>query len=217
MRKEILISLAIAAGLALASTQASAYEAGDWVLKTGISNVNPQRNAASVAGQGVTVDDATQFSVTGEYMFTSAIGVELLASLPFEHDISVGGVHVGSTKQLPPTVSVNYHFNSGGDFVPYVGAGINYTTFFSENTVNGNTVPGLGDAEITNLDLDDSWGLALQAGVDMKVRENTLLSLAVRWVDIDTDVDATLNGGPVASFNADIDPVILTLALGFQF
>jgi outer membrane protein len=109
MRKEILISLAIAAGLALASTQASAYEAGDWVLKTGISNVDPKRNAGTVpvANLGVTVDDATTFSVTGEYMFTSAIGVELLASLPFEHDISVGGVRVGSTKQLPPTLSLN--------------------------------------------------------------------------------------------------------------
>jgi len=115
MKKEILITLAIAAGLAIASTQVSAYEAGDWVLKTGISNINPKRNAGSVAGLGVTVEDDTQFSVTGEYMFTSAIGVELLASLPFEHDISVGGVRVGSTKHLPPTVSLNYHFNSAGD------------------------------------------------------------------------------------------------------
>jgi outer membrane protein len=71
--------------------------------------------------------------------------------------------------------------------------------------------------EVTRLELDDSWGLALQAGVDMKVRENTLISLAVRWVDISTTVDATLDGGGQASFTADIDPVIYTLALGFQF
>lgn len=43
-------------------------------------------------------------------MMTANWAVEVLAAWPFEHDISlVGGLEVGSTKHLPPTVSLQYH------------------------------------------------------------------------------------------------------------
>ncbi len=33
---------------------------------------------------------------------------------------------------LPPTLTLQYHFTDFGAFKPYVGAGVNYTVFFSQ-------------------------------------------------------------------------------------
>ena len=63
----------------------------------------------------------------------------VLAAWPFEHDIETKGALAGTgdaaeVKHLPPTVTLQYHFNTTSRLHPYVGAGINYTNFFSEDT-----------------------------------------------------------------------------------
>ena len=53
----------------------------------------------------------TRPTITGEYFLKDNLGIEVLAALPFQHDINVVGVgKVGSTKHLPPTVSLQYYF-----------------------------------------------------------------------------------------------------------
>lgn len=216
MKKEILVGLAAAASL-MAGT-ATAFEAGDVLVRVGMTNVDPKTDNGSidsgvpiVGGAQIDVDDDTQVGFTGEYFITPSLGVELLASLPFEHDVSVNGTQIGSTKHLPPTLSLNYHFNTNGNFIPYVGAGINYTNFFDEddNGVLGQTLGADVDFE-----LDDSWGVAVQAGVDMLVQENTMINFSVRWADIDTDVDVS---GVGTVGEAEIDPIIISLMLGYKF
>ncbi|NEK92069.1 MAG: OmpW family protein, partial [Xanthomonas euvesicatoria] len=99
-----------------------------------------------------------------EYFIADNLGIEVLAALPFEHDIALRGLgRVGSTKHLPPVISLQYHFNSQGRLSPFVGAGINYTRFFSTDT--------RGALAGSELELDDSWGLALHAGVDYKLSD----------------------------------------------
>ena len=57
---------------------------------------------------------------------------------------------------------LEYYFgNSDSEIRPYIGAGINYTMFFDEE-LNGR---GKG-AGLSDLSLDDSWGLAANIGVD---------------------------------------------------
>ena len=38
----------------------------------------------------------------------------------------------------------------------------------------------------SNLDLDDSWGLAYQLGMDYMLTDNVMLNAQVRYIDIDT-------------------------------
>ena len=70
-------------------------------------------------------------------MLTNTWGVELLAATPFEHDITIKGapVDAGSTKHLPPTLTVMWYPMGGSDsrFQPFVGAGVNYTYFWDED------------------------------------------------------------------------------------
>ena len=229
---KFLIGTAALAAMLVAGPAAAERKAGDIIARVGLTNVDPKQDNGdldltqlALGKYQVDVDDDTQVGVTGVYMFTDNIGLELLASLPFEHDISVNGVQVGSTKHLPPTLSLQYHFNSGGDVHPYLGLGLNYTTFFSEDgngadvgSILGN--PALNGATVDDFELDDSFGYALQAGVDFMINERTMINFDVRYADIDADIDELKVGGVGTVKNvgeAEIDPVIISLALGYKF
>lgn len=149
MKSYVLAGLA----LGLASTVATAGEvaAGDWLVRVGYHTVNPKSDNASVfAADDLNVGQDTALTFNVSYFFTDNIAVELQAATPFNHDISVDPVgKVAATKHLPPTLNVQYHFDLGA-WKPYVGAGLNWTIFFDENTV--------GALSGTDLDLDDSFG-----------------------------------------------------------
>lgn len=199
---KILVGAAIATGLLLGST-ASAYEEGDWLVRVGVGNVDPK----SSNGEVVSVDSGTALVFNGTYFFSPNVGLEILAATPFSHDIKLaeGGSKVGETKHLPPTFSLNYHFDTAGAFKPYVGAGLNYTLFFDEETT--------GDLAGLSLSLDKSFGLAAQLGADIDVSDTMFVNAAVRWIDINTD--AKLDGGLVEE--VEIDPIVFSLTLGWKF
>jgi|AntAceMinimDraft_11_1070367.scaffolds.fasta_scaffold00188_19 outer membrane protein len=223
---------------ALLPAVANAFEANSFIVRGGASNVAPDGKsdplklngseaAFSNAVGGTTeleVDDNTQFSLTVEYMFTQNWGLEVLAATPFNHTASasgpdaVNGLNVADVKHLPPTVSAVYHFNAGSAFRPYVGAGINYTVFFSENLTNqaDATFNSLG---LTggNVELDDSWGVALQAGADYNISGNWWLNASVRWIQIGTSADVTFDDGTQISTDIDIDPFVYSIMLGYHF
>ncbi len=220
---KILVGAAALAAILVAGPVAAERKAGDMVGRIGLTNVDPDSDNGNIksgvpvlGGAAINVDDDTSVGVTGLYTITDNIGVELLAATPFQHDISVGGTQIGSTDHLPPTLSAQWHFNSDGDVHPYVGLGLNYTNFFSEES-NDVAVQGLGT--ISDIRLDDSWGVAVQAGVDFEVTERVLINFDVRWIDIDSTVDVKVDGiGWVNSVaTAEIDPVVISLMAGYKF
>ena len=192
----------IALALFSASAPALAFEAGDWLVRFGATNVDPKSNNHPV----VSVDSAWSATFNFSYMMTDNWAVEVLAAWPFEHDIYlVGGSKVASTKHLPPTVSLQYHFNAQGKFQPYIGAGINFTTFFDEKTT--------GDLEGSDLSLDNSWGLAGQVGADIMLNDKWFLNFDARYIDIETD--AKLDGDALGTVK--IDPWVYGVNAGFRF
>ncbi|MCX7032517.1 MAG: outer membrane beta-barrel protein [Arenimonas sp.] len=203
---KLLCPLAAAAAL-FTATPALAQEAGDWTFGLGAHVVAPKSGNGSLAGGALEADvgDNWRPTITAEYFFRDNWGIEVLASLPFHHDIELNGVKAGSTKHLPPTVSLQYHFTGNETVKPFIGAGVNYTLFFSQDT----TGPLAG----TDLDLDNSWGLAAHAGLDFAVGTNKWLRVDARWIDIDTDVK--VNGGDVGTVN--IDPMVYGAAFVWQF
>ncbi|KEA64951.1 Outer membrane protein W precursor [Marinobacterium lacunae] len=193
-----LLSAVVGTALLAAASNAMAYEAGDMLLRVGAANVNPHASD----NLGLDVEDDTQLGLTGVYMLSSNIGLELLAATPFKHDIVAGGTKVGETKQLPPTLSLQFYpMDAGSAFQPYVSAGLNYTTFFSEESI-------LGDTK-----LDDSWGLAFGIGMDYAINENLLINAAAWKIDIDTEV--SVDGTKVGT--QKIDPTVVMLSLGYKF
>ncbi len=203
-----LLLAALAAAVSLAAAPAMAQSKGDWTLSAGVHQVAPKSNNGSLAGGTlkVDVDSDIKPTITGEYFIADNLGIEVLAALPFKHDISIDGLgRVGSTKHLPPVVSLQYHFNSAGKVSPFIGAGLNYTTFFSEDTT--------GALAGSKLKLQDSWGLAAHAGMDFAIGEKGALRVDLRWIDIDSKVK--LNGEKIGTVN--IDPLAYGVSYVFKF
>lgn len=186
--------------LALA-TPSTAQQAGDMTLGLGLGFVQPKDDNGTVAGGATTIDGNARPTITFEYFIRDNIGLEVLAALPFKHDIKIGGAKVGTTKHLPPTVSVNYHFPTGGALKPFVGVGVNYTTFFEDRSP-------LGDLKI-----DNSWGLAAHAGIDYALSDKGALRMDLRYIDIDSDVK--LNGVKVG--RVEVDPLVAGVAYVMKF
>ncbi|HSP32300.1 MAG TPA: OmpW family outer membrane protein [Halomonas sp.] len=196
-------------GLAVAtlsvSSQAFAYGAGDFFTRVGVAKVAPTSDNGSLASGALSVDvqDKTDFAFTLGYRFHDKVGVEVLAALPFEHDIHLNGDNIASTKHLPPTLTLQYYPLGGTQsrVQPYVGAGINYTHFSDE------------DLAIGDLDLNDSWGAAGQVGIDLLIDDNWALNAAAWYIDIDTD--ASVNGASAGT--VEIDPLVVMAGLGYRF
>ena len=199
--------LSAAVLLALAASTASAQDAGTWVFKLGLHNVDPKSDNGSLANGALKADVGSEVrpTITGEYLFSPQWGVEVLASWPFRHEVSLNGVKAASVKHLPPTVSVQYHFNSAGKVSPFVGLGLNYTYFFGEHTT--------GPLQGHKLALQDSFGAAAHAGVDFRFDDNWLFSVDARWMSIDSKVK--VDGASVGTVH--IDPIVYGVAIGRSF
>ncbi len=188
------------------SSQTFAVDKGDWIVRFGAASVNPNDSSGElVAGVGVAVDDSQAAFANLSYMIGDNLALELLASTPFTHTISATGAlsgEVAEVKQLPPTFSIQYHFTPKSNLRPYVGAGINYTIFFDEQAT----------AVISSIDLDNSLGLAAQAGIDIDFTKNWFFNADLRYINIETT--ATTD---IGSVDVTIDPWVLSLGIGTTF
>lgn len=203
-------ALSVAAALVLGALAfpSHAQARGDWALGIGVHQVNPRSDNGALAGGTLPlkIGSDTKPTVSLEYFVADNLGLELLAAWPFEHDIGISGLgRVGSTKHLPPTLTLQYHFNSAGRVSPFVGAGLNYTTFFSEKTS--------GALAGSDLKLGDSWGLAAHVGVDFALNQRSALRVDARWMDIDSRVH--VDGANLGT--AHIDPLTYGVAWVLKF
>ena len=206
--KQKLLPALMAAVLASTALPAAAQSAGDWTLGLGVHQVDPKSGNGSLAGGTLplSIGSDAKPSLTFEYFLRDNLGLEVLAAWPFQHDISIEGLgRVATTKHLPPTISLQYHFNDEGTVSPVLGVGLNYTTFFSEDT--------RGALEGSDLELGDSWGLAAHAGLDFRVSEKAAIRVDVRWIDIDSRV--RVDGANLGT--ANIDPLVYGAAYVMKF
>ena len=200
------IALTLATALATVAAPVLAQSKGDFTIGLGVHSVIPNSSDSTTAAGPIDVDASIRPTITAEYFVADNIGIELLAAWPFEHDINLTGTgEIGKTKHLPPTLSVQYHFANKSRMTPFLGVGVNYTHFFDESTS--------GALAGTPISLDDSWGIALHAGVDFDISDRGALRTDVRWIDIDTD--ATVGGAPIGKVN--IDPWVVGVAYVHKF
>ena len=209
------------------SPLALANQAGDIIVRGGATLVNPDNGQSSIMLGGadstmtLTNGDDTQLGLNFVYFFDKNWAIELLAATPFEHDITiqdknsvlgVDGANLGQIKHLPPTLSALYYFDTNSAFKPYAGIGLNYTVFFDEGFSTGPESLGL-----SNLALDDSFGLSVQIGADYQLDEKWSLNASIRYIDINTEATFDVAGNSIGKANIDIDPMVYSLMLGYKF
>ncbi|XTZ40266.1 outer membrane protein OmpW [Salmonella enterica] len=192
-----------------------AHEAGEFFLRAGTATVRPIEGSDNVLGSlgGFNVSNNTQLGLTMTWMATENVGVELLAATPFRHRVGTGPTgDIATVHHLPPTLMAQWYFGDANSKArPYIGAGINYTTFFDEKFNATGKAAGL-----TDLSLKDSWGAAGQVGLDYLINRDWLLNMSVWYMDIDTEVKFKANGVQ-QNVNTRLDPWVFMFSAGYRF
>ena len=118
MKKNTAATVLAALGIALTGAAQADDVSSPWIVRLGMHDVDPKSNNHAVVNVGSA--KSLRFNVTR--MLDEHWGVELLAALPFEHDIYLNtGGKVADVKHLPPTLSAQYHFAPGAK-IPYTVA-----------------------------------------------------------------------------------------------
>lgn len=219
------LSAALMMGTMVLAPAAAAQEAGDIQLRAFVTGVLPSDgeitnvlvdNIGVPAGSQTTVSDSVVPTIAAEYFVAKNFSIETICCIT-PHNVDGAGALLGADViddaiVLPATVTAKYHFDLGG-IKPYVGAGPAYFFIFSENVGAG--AAGLG---ITDADLSDEFGVALQAGADIDLNENGLmLSLDAKKYFINTTATFSDAGGVLLQTEHQLDPWVVSAGLGLRF
>ncbi len=192
--------LIAAALLAACATQiASAAGESPWLVRARAIYLAPDNHDTTPLNLNVNGKFLPEVDIS--YFITKNIATELILTYPQKHDIKAGSTKIGSLKQLPPTLTLQYHFTPESSFRPYVGAGLNYTRISSVSLPDGFSID------------KNSFGYALQAGFDVALTKQTSLNFDVKKVKIATDVKA--NGNKVGTLH--VDPLLFGIGFGYRF
>jgi len=209
------IALFTAAALATLGFAAPAHaEAGDWQFRLRAISVSPDESAdITPIGGDADIDTSIVPEFDISYFLTDHLAAELILGVT-PHDVTavgtaLGDVDLGDVTLLPPTLTLQYHFNPEGRVRPYVGAGVNYTLFFNEDLPSG--------SPLASIDYDPSFGGALQAGIDYAINERWFLNVDVKKVWINTDVTIDAGGLGIVNADVDINPVIFGVGIGWRY
>ena len=199
MKKQITLAAAALCTLMSGAAMAQQTTEGPWLVRARAVHLDSANKDST--GLNLSVNDKWLPEVDITYFFNKNIAAELILTVPQRHPLSAGGTAIGSLKHLPPSLLVQYHFTDAPGFKPYVGAGVNYTRFSSIRLPAG-------------VDVDrNSFGGALQLGVDIPVAKDVYLNFDVKKVYIKTDVSAA--GNKIGTFK--VDPVLFGIGLGWRF
>ncbi len=220
-----LLPAALVLGAFITAPAASAQEAGDIQLRAFVTGVLPQDgeitdvridNLGVPAGTQTSVSDSVVPTIAAEYFIADNFSIETICCIT-PHDVRGEGALAGADVidnaiVLPATFTAKYHFDLGG-IKPYVGAGPAYFFIFSEDV--GADAAALG---ITDADLSDEFGVALQAGADIDLNDNGLmLSLDAKKYFIDTTATFSDNTGILLQTEHQLDPWVISAGLGLRF
>ena len=205
--KKHAIAAALLGTVLCSATMAQQVTEGPWMVRARAVHLDSSNGDST--GLGLSMNNKWMPEVDISYFFNKNVAVELILTVPQKQKLSssVIGGEIGTFKHLPPTLTAQYHFTDLGAFKPYLGAGVNYTRFSSVRFD-----PAVDAALNPSVD-KNSFGWALQAGVDIPLSKNLYLNVDVKKVQIKTDVSSF--GTKVGQFK--VNPVLFGVGLGWRF
>ncbi len=195
--------LVMAGAMATAAVPAQAGDySGDMLVRVQGTYVNFNDESTP---DGLELDDEFIPTLTLTYFLNKNIAVELFCCFANLDAELTGAGNVAEFWVFPPALTLQYHFDSMGGFKPYLGVGMQYIAPFSED--------GVGILDGANVEVDDALGFTLQAGVDVELGQGWYLNADVKktWIEHTVSVNGT------ELFDAEIDPWIFSVGLGYRF
>lgn len=176
---------------------------GIGVLPSESSDIQTIRGSVDLSNEATPEIDVS-------YFITDKVALELIAATTrhsaHANNTTLGNVDLGKVSLLPPTLTLQYHPFPKSPFSPYLGAGVNYTMFYRESAATGSAV--------TNVDYMNTFGAALQIGMDYAITDRWYANIDVKKLFISTDVK--MNQGTLRA-EVDIDPWIVGGGIGYKF
>lgn len=162
-----------------------------------------------VAGSDLSFSDTVIPELDITYFFTDNIAAELILGTTYAKVYGEGSLsslnEIGKTWVLPPTLTLQYHFTNFGAFKPYVGAGVNYTIFYSQSSKSAD-----------DLDVKNAFGAALQVGADYMIDDHWGLNLDVKKIFMEPDFDVTVAGTKMKG-TAELNPWMIGAGITYRF
>ena len=175
-------------------------------------------NVDQVPGSGLSTSDSLVPELDISYFFTKNIAAELVLGVTRHQVTGTGvaatnGLDVGKAWLLPPTLTLQYHFTDFGAFKPYVGAGVNYTMFFSQSA--GNAANGAG-VIVTRSNLHNTWSPALQIGFDYMIDKHWGFNVDVKKLWLRPTWDGDSNVGALTG-KVNLDPWLIGAGVTYKY
>ena len=196
---------ALAATLFATAAAAAPYNAGTILLRLRAVEIVPDVSSTVSIGGKVGISDTTIPEADITYFLTDHWSVEAIAGTDKHAIFWNKTTKLANVTLLPPTVTVQYHFDQIGPFKPYLGAGPNFTIFYNRS------VGPLGKLRTT-----DNWGFALQAGTDIPLTEDGRYFANIDIKRLWLSTHASFSGAPVTA-SVNINPWLLGTGIGVRF
>ena len=195
--------------------------AGDVYVRVRSILVAPNESSGGITPtfptEKVKINDSVMPEIDFTYMATDNVGFELIAATTKHHATGTSGTtgtigRLASTWVLPPTLTAQYHFAPEAKVRPYVGAGVNYTLFYSEKASSG-LQAAVGP---TSVRMKSSFGWAGQAGLDIDISKKMFLNLDVKYIDIRTTARLSTTAIGVQRVKINLNPFVVGVGVGFR-
>lgn len=214
--KSRLPPLAVACAAVLATGAVLAQETKN-SIKFGVVEYTTHSRTNGVTGIGVPAGadaetgNAPTVILGYERMLTPNVGAKFILGLPprikakATGSVAFLGDNVLSAKNASPTFFLTYAFGSpSATWRPYLGAGFNYTRFL-----------GIKSTLASDVKMSDSFGWALQAGIDYKLNKEWSLFASVDALQVESKLVAT--GATVLETTIDFRPIVYAVGAAYRF
>ncbi len=190
-----------------------------WMIRVRALAVVPENGGSvhQVPGSSLKTSDQYVPELDISYFFTPNLAAELILGVTKHHvtgDGTLAGLDVGKAWLLPPTLTFQYHFTQFGAFKPYIGAGVNYTWFFSQSA--GNTPTGAGVSVIQS-SLKDTAAPVLQFGFDYMIDKHWGWNVDVKKMWMRPNWEGTLADGTAITGQVKLDPWLIGTGITYKF
>jgi len=215
-----LLPVLLIAGSVLASisANAAAAEESSWEARVRAVYLDPANKsdaipALAVPSDAVHINSKMLPEFDFEYFLTPAWSSELILTYAQSQRVTVersalgGPAAIGTLKHLPPILTLKYNLNPGGEFRPYVGAGVNFT-LLSDVRLAVPTAPPMA-LELSRF----SVGPAVQGGFDYKLADHWFANVDVKWAML----RAKLKFDSATLSTLRVDPVLFAVGAGYRW
>ncbi|MGB6486765.1 MAG: OmpW family outer membrane protein [Steroidobacteraceae bacterium] len=230
MQKKI-VTLALAAAVALAASGAFADDAGPNDVRVGMYYVYFDSHATDISGPYVpsglnlkvnsteTLYLAYVRSISNHFKVELAFGYPPLTKTVGSGPATLGSVPyngqtIATARWLSPTLLAEYEFGDANSrFRPYVGAGVNYTKFLARQSTPAGDAASGGP---TSISLPAALGPAATVGLSYAITDRWHVYASYSAAIVDTKLTAD-TGGILRTSQIQFFPMTLVVSAGYSF